>query len=534
RRHSTRDVQGWVDQLSAKQQVLQEGRIQMPYPANEQRTRTLLAHGRYESMVELVADVEPLLPIGAWGYEQSREGTINRELRRALLSGDDAGAEDLWVRANGNMPLWEWFADPLAPELFELLTSKMVGVVANGLSRISLQNALPLKGFSKLLQSLLRRHKTAALAAISAREAVFGGDHQQAQSLVAILSKDDWVYTQALVAFVGHDIAKAVALYARALATERKGRGTNKLVPLAPEAFFLPLAFLLSSQKSRPPQALRLIKLAADQGYFRSDLPWSGWPHLSRLVDAKAELALPGAHPVAVLIEALSCWWRGLDLDGTERLKAISKARECGWNWIADELANGPKGRGLASLRTVRPEWERRLEALVETFAPAKTPLPRTDKRLAWTLTTYGRQVHLEAREQVRRKTGWSVGKPIACKRLPISPDLPTTPADQALIKALRSRTYRSYRGYPETEYTWDAKVAWPALAGHPAIFDVDGQALTIVENKPRLLCRSVEGGTALSIDPPFDREGPQAHAVGNGYEVTIFSKQHARVAEIV
>ncbi|MEL6347536.1 MAG: DEAD/DEAH box helicase [Myxococcota bacterium] len=392
-------------------------------------------------------------------------------------------------------------------------------------------------GLWNLIYQLAEENPTHSPAMVAAANAsLLHGEHDRAAAYLGRLDADQGLYSRGLWALINGDVDQAVKQYARALAAERKQQGTPKVLPRDPASVFLPLAYLLSTKKTRGQQAQRLIVQAADAGLVVAEAPWGGWDHLTALDEVLPDDGLRCVHPVAVLLEGLCTWWRGKELSPRHHETAIAAAHACDWGWIADELVCGEQGEGLGSLRAVRADWEHRLTLLSAVLQnqPAVSTSP-TDARLAWTLETGRGWMSLDAREQLWRKGKWTVGRKVAYARL-LGGGIPqsATPADAALIRALRVEHSRSYRGYPEVEYFWEPDVAWPALIGHPAIFDGKRRPLTIVGITPRLVSKRVKGKTVVRVEPPPSGERVRVVKIGNGYEVTVFTAEQLRIAEVV
>ncbi|MFT4978545.1 MAG: hypothetical protein ACI8S6_004455, partial [Myxococcota bacterium] len=532
RKPSTALIQPWITDLARRGLVNQSGRVEPVKPASELRARSLLRSGRYAEVAQWVASAEPLQP-PSWSSEVSRRGTIAREYRRAIHSGNISTVTALQKRARASV--WLWFCDPVDPDLLRMLSPSVSTHIFRQLARASFHHALPAPGLRDLIYETVL--KQPELLETAACEAILYGEQDRADAFLRQLDRGAGLHTRALRALIEGDIKTAVSLYAKGLTADRKQQGSPKVLPAASSSLFLPLAYLLSSSKSRGSQALRLIEMASSTDLITAKLPWGGWDHLRTLNEPSTDDGLACTHPVAVLLEGLCTWWRGEKLSTARREAAIETAQACGWGWIADELVCSEEGEGLGSLREVRAEWAHRLELLAELLGekPAKAR-PLADKRLAWTLEEGAGWLNLEAREQLRRAGGkWSVGRKVSCARLLGSGSPPTTTAtDRALISALRSETHRSYRGYPETEYLWEPTIAWPALVGHPAVFDPKGRALTIVGIKPRIVVKRTRGKSTVRIEPPATDKRVKVVKVGNGYEVTVFTAEQLRIAEVI
>ncbi|MFT5685195.1 MAG: superfamily II DNA or RNA helicase, partial [Myxococcota bacterium] len=531
---TTATVQPLVTALVNSGAVTQSSRVEPVYPDCELRARALLRSGRYEKVVGWVADAEPLKPMSRWGHDESRTGTSVREYRRALHRGDVEALTDL--RRRVRVGVWRWFAKPMAIDLLRMLPPSTATDVLKILSVVSFQHALPAPALSNLIYESVP--KQPALLETAIFETLLHGETDRADAFLGLLDKDAGLHLRALRALIEGNLKVATSLYAKGLTADRRRHGTPKVVPMEPAALFLPLAYMLSSSKSRGSQAVRVIELADKEDLVIAELPWGGWKHVATLNEPGAESELACTHPVAVLLEGLCTWWRGETLDPARHKAAIEKASACGWGWVADELTCGAGGEGLSSLRIVRTEWAHRLDLLAELLGekPAKMKAKtKAEKRLAWTLSTNRRGLSLEAREQLSRGKKWSVGRKVAHTRLLGTGTPPTTtPADRALIAGLRSETSRSYRGYPEVWYSWDPEVAWPALVGHPAIFDKDENPLTIIRIPPRIVVKKVKGTSTVSIEPALTDGTVKVVKVGNGYEITVFTKEQQRVAEII
>lgn len=533
RRPTSTTIQNWLAELIRKKLASHPGRVEPTHPQAELRARVLIKSGRYEEVAAWVAQAEPLEPPSRWGIENARPGTLARELRRAFVRGDMKAVEQLQRRKPSG--LWHWFCEPVDTELLQTLQPPISAYVLRKLSQTSFHHARPAPGLRQLIyQTALDQP---ALLETAAFEAILTGEQDRADALLGRMDKKAGMHTRALRALLDGDVEGATKLYAKGLTADRKRQGSNKAFPQEDASLFLPLVYLLSSAKSRGPQALRLIEQARRVGLVRPALPWGGWEHLPALDDASYTDGDPCEHPAAVLLEGLCAWWRGEPLDAARRGAAVEAAEACGWGWIADELVCSEAGEGLGGLREVRARWAERLGELEALLSEESAPTGTREgagKRLAWFLTVGDGWVDLDAREQVSRGAGWSKGRKVSCARLLGSGTPPvTTPADKAIIAALRYED-RTYRGYPDIYYFWEPDALWPALVGHPAVFDEAGSPLTIVSVEPRLLRRRSGGASTIVVDPPIAAGRVRAVKVGNGYEVTALNDKQAQFAEIV
>ncbi|MCB9678225.1 MAG: DEAD/DEAH box helicase [Alphaproteobacteria bacterium] len=513
--------------------LVHDGRYALADP--EPHFRRLWSEGRVFEIYAALGEVEPFFT--RYGYIESGAHVIQRALRRALLAGDDETVRVILKSARGNvfLDLRRWFLDPLDASMLERLTDMGVRLVVGQLVEQSVHWREPLGELHDWAAS--REHRSPGRRTVAGRLHLLGGRLDLARAVLADLPEDEALECRAMLALLDGDARAATRLYAAHLAAARKLYG-NDYVPHAPEAVYLPVAYVLDGTKSRIKQAQAVIERAWKGGFIGPDRLATGWTHVAGLVDPTAA-TIPSSHPVSVVLEALVACWRGESLDSLRANRAIEELRALGLVVFADAIEAGADGP-VARLRSVRPAWKDSLAALERALgaAPSKTEeVQGPDERLAWTLTLYrGVEPHLEARVQKARKDGWSAGRKVADTRLHgvEDPTLPWTPADRTLASAIRKRTYRGWSGYPEVEYAWDPYATWRALVGHPCVFDANGTPLRVVKRTPVLRVVEEAGGLRVALEPAVDVGSVRVERVGNAFEVILLESDQRAAAEVI
>jgi hypothetical protein len=518
-----------VSALASKGLLIHKNRLWVPRETAEKRVRAHIRAGTYAELVESVNEADPRR--GFYGYGSSNTDLGRRQARVALHQGDRARWDvlsDTILAAD----IAHWFIEPFAGDLLDGLLPPLRASVLGAIAQRLFLSAIPSEEFWVYLTQILEREPSLPVVVATARQALYAGEPARAEDLLMDVPEVDAWYAHAQLALFAGDIKTACKRYSKGLAQARSTTRHPEPYPTDPDAYFLPLAFLLDSGISRPKQAKRMIVLP----YQRDGGPWLGWRHLTQLVDADQDVDDCSDHPMAVLLQGLMAWWRGLDLAPGRAEAAAVRAESIGWSGVAEDLRLGVAGRSLVRLRSVQTDWERKLNAMHEVLGLAgDTPKQAAEgrKRLAWWVTELHGEVQLQPREQVRSTKGWSRGRPVALARL-VEGHPDATSADAAILAALRVAQTSGWGGTSQDVFSWSAVGVWPALASHPSVFDASGNALTIVLAKPRLIISDTAEGTQVRVLPTPTPAGLSVTPVGNGFEVTVFSADQLRVASVV
>lgn len=119
--------------------------------------------------------------------------------------------------------------------------------------------------------------------------------------------------------------------------------------------------------------------------------------------------------------------------------------------WV-DRAAEWHAAMGTKPLIDALPRvdpWERKLEALMRISDSVVTGRTDHDRQLVWWVAEHNRRVHLEPREQKRRKNGgWTKGRVVALHRLRNTADeMPwLTSRDLAVLNAITVETSWGYQ----------------------------------------------------------------------------------------
>ncbi|MDE0364093.1 MAG: DEAD/DEAH box helicase [Gammaproteobacteria bacterium] len=184
-------------------------------------------------------------------------------------------------------------------------------------------------------------------------------------------------------------------------------------------------------------------------------------------------------------------------------------------------------------------EWERSLKALEQLAYDAsrkerqkRAAASPAEKRLAWEVVDNGYEVSLSPREQRRNKKGaWSKGRRVALKRLETLDFL----RDEDLAAAAAVTVRRCWNS---VEHVLDGGRGLHALAGHPHLFNENGEPVDVVRREPELHIEEGADGNALVYVEPhgWDSEGAYSvlFASDNRIEVTRFTNDHRRLFNVV
>ena len=198
----------------------------------------------------------------------------------------------------------------------------------------------------------------------------------------------------------------------------------------------------------------------------------------------------------------------------------------------------------LVDLSVPEPAWRRALNAvaaLAEEDVVGEAAPSSASERLIWEWDTRGHSIDLTPFYQKQTRSGWSGGRKVGLARLydnfSDSAEFGfLTEEDLAICRTLEMSTWRSYRGYPETSYSFSDNSVARALVGHPRVF-VPGdreRPMEIVERTPQLkISKTTNGDVAVSIDPePDDSAASYRMQVESTHKVTFvfFSNKQLRV----
>jgi superfamily II DNA or RNA helicase len=312
------------------------------------------------------------------------------------------------------------------------------------------------------------------------------------------------------------------------------------------------LALLVSGTEPHLTQAEFLIKKLIGKGSrdAHSEVPYAHY-WLSKYLQHLTGRPLPNLkssdhafeHPASYLMRLLVAAWfpapdRSFWANEAELNQVQLSAQTLGYHWFKreltaiqhrlqkerkhSELVISEQGTLVALVKHKEP-WEQTLDSLVRLAAKdslAKAPkesVVEGSERLAWCVHEYSGQLHVEARLQSRKSSGYGRGRPVALQRLlpPVDPTLPINARDRAIIDHLSLRRY----AYGRDEISFGDGVAL-ALVGHPHVFDsLDGLIhYQVKQGQIQLRCEQTDSGYRLRLEPSLTQG--MAHA---GLTMTSF-----------
>jgi len=508
--------------------------------------RRLQGTSRYGELHQVLSEVVPRRSY------HSELALLLRDLRWAMLCGDvDIFQEllSLLREDHEHVNLGYWVLDPLDTSRLLDTPGPIAGTLFAHLTDIEWRGVRDLGPIDELLDTVLERGPACAeLRRAAARRCLLRGEVARAQSLLGDLEDEEALYLRGWAHLAAGDPAASVKRYAKALATHRRRSGRNAAVPLGPEGVFVGLAFMLQGSAARSKQAAGLVAVARKVHIERF---WAGSAYRAlgdlhtALHQGEATPPPPGEHhPATTLLDTLRTVWADEPLpEGVAQ--AMEAASGVGWSWIVDELeaakgerSDRPGLTPLVSHREQTSKWERRLATLESLAHGAAEPDPASTAathRIAWVLTHRpGVWVHLKARHQKHGRAGWSVGRKVALSRLCDKPETVAglTVDDYGILAAVRRRTHRTWRGYRKEELTFSHDETWAALVGHPTVFNDDGEPITIVERRPRIVLERAGKQLVLALDPPMEDRVVVAEEPPNHFAVTAYDKRQAELAD--
>ena len=492
---------------------------------------------------------------------------------------------------------WSWLARPGVAHLLTELPERYADQAIAGCFTEVVRTAAPvepiLEAYGKSRAD--RARHAAAVAFIR----VLQGDHDGALAVFEELPDDlrtskpartGLASTRALLATLRGDDALAVRHIDEAIASERAGTRKRNVFPRC-SAFTLSLLSLVrdhtpaNAAKSdhllrvggkldRDPLFLNGVSLAVHVRNGGS-LYWSrvrGDPTLGRLFEGLSACWAddfpeddPGGRFAAVFqlganagaygyrwlsiecLEVYRRWWRAVGRTELELAEAAGfKDRT---NTPAKLTASVHKELGtttLASLVTPVPQWEYALRGIEQVAYEASKRRPRRKKkavagpqrRLAWILGQDGTgRVEASPREQRAYKNGgWSKGRPVALKRLKSQAATMDFLIDQD--RAAAAKVVQNPNRWSSLPAHYLPVAGICALAGHPFVFNEEGDPVEVVPREPELLVTEDDGLVKAHIDPHVDKATTDSHnilvASDVRFEVTRFTPGHKKLCAAI
>ena len=363
---------------------------------------------------------------------------------------------------------------------------------------------------------------------------------------------------RALVAMLRGDDDAAAEHIAQALAALRGGR--KRL--LFPEARAFALSLLALARLDTSASRELLESIAAARLWTQ---PQHAGLHLAQsAAQVKAKSQPSGLEPAGTGLHGMlagvhACWLdETLDGDALASLRRLrARANDNGYAWVAAECgevlrrlapeeetaapADSPRHEhlGSATLTTLAVPtgtWEQSLavlEALAETpdGDGDSEPAAESSGRLVWSVVVRTGSVWLDARAQRRNASGsWTKGTSKGAKRLAAESTQMDFLLDQdkAAIAAASTRQV-----WGKKDHYFGLR-SLHALAGHPLVFDADGNTLEVVRREPELsVAHAADGGVVVRVEPyraGTDGAYAMRMAAPGRCEVTHFTPEHQRL----
>ena len=496
--------------------------------------------------------------------------------RRHLVSRDFDGLDDL-VDEYDTEP-WGMLADPLRADLISALPEHHISSALTGCLDHTIANLLPPEPLLELclekgVAALPHMHDVAFVRVLQGRfadaENTFAALPPSARDSKA--ARTGLASTQAFIATLRGDDEAALRGIQAALAHEKAG--TRKRLVFVPcHAFALSLLALVRTDTPTSRELLGQTLRAAertDDGRFTDDLDL-----VTNATRAKAKRGVFSHTPTTPRLDALfdgllSCWLDDFHPNPERRRALLTRLRgqaaTSGYAWVAAEceevlrryaIRHGKRDAAkaaakqtalaheqlrtstLADLALPVPQWEFSLKELEQLAhdAKAKTGRGKTKavakRRLAWDLQTAYDDILLEVREQRQLKNGeWSKGRRVAFKRLATDSSNMDflLQQDRDAVAALSARQY-----WGGGQDLFAGQPSLFALAGHPHVFNRDGDPVDVVRREPELsIDEQEDGGVLVRVEPhagDSEREYRATLPTKTRCEVTRFTPAHKRL----
>ena len=474
---------------------------------------------------------------------------------------------------------WRFLAEPLAHDILARLPKRHIDHALAG----CLREVMGTASSAEPVIAACRRFATAPEVHVAdiAFIRVLQGRFEEAEDVFAALpaavrdvktATAGLAATRAVIAMLRGDDAAARRYIDVCVQAERAGTRRRNVFPDFP-AFALSLLSLVRIDSPESHALLtQLLRTAERQALQHGD-------EVGLVIDA---VSAQSGHAVYlrvvlspcfdVLADGLRCCWMGTPsghgFEGwlllMERYR--SRAQANGFAWVAAECAatmsqvvelsgehDGAVADGqslhaalgtqsLTSLAVPVPTWERSLKALEQLAYDAKNdqsqkrdPKAMAPRRLVWDVVDAAYGIQLQPKEQRQTKGGaWSKGRKVALKRLAAEAGSMAFLREQDLAAAAAISVQR-YWG--SVEYALGARGLF-ALAGHPHVFNWDGNPVDIVRRDPEMRIDEGDDGRAVVVIEPHGWETEGEYGINkvsdSRYEVTRFTADHRRLFDVI
>ena len=503
------------------------------------------------------------------------DGEDDMQFRRHLVSRDFDSLDKLYDVYD--TPPWGMLADPLRADLISTLPQRHVASALAGCLERTIAALLPPDPLIEVCQA---KGLAAVLLDDIAFIRVLQGRFDDAENVFATLppsardskaARTALAATQAFIATLRGDDEGALRGIQAAMAHEKAGT-RKRNVFVCCHAFALSLLALVRNDTPTTRDLFEQTLRAAervDNERFTDDLDL-----VANAARAKSKRGVFSTTPTKPRLDALfdgllSCWLDDFHPNPEHRRALLTRLRDQaatgGYAWVAAEceevlrrytLRHGRKAaaeaaakqtaRGheqlhtttLADLAVPLPEWEFSLKELEQLAHDAKAKASGgkakavSKRRLVWDLQTAYDDILLDVREQRQLKNGdWSKGRRVAFKRLATESSTMDFLLEQDR-DAIAALSARQYWGGGQDLYAGQPSLF--ALAGHPHVFNRDGEPMDVVRREPELSIDEQDDGQVLVRVEPHagdsEREYRATLPTKVRCEVTRFTPAHRRL----
>ena len=265
-----------------------------------------------------------------------------------------------------------------------------------------------------------------------------------------------------------------------------------------------------------------------------------------------------GAAPLPLLLGQMALNWALKNGDQTHLHMGLQSARAYGYRWLEAEYLATLRRFSSANNRNRRlgyppkpvdewhapmvdclvalPDWKAGLISLKRIRrGPPKNAKkqPKREKRLAWLVRVNADRPELEAREQLRtRSGGWSKGRKVGIERLVEGRDLRyLSQRDWDVCEAIPD-------GYEYHRDGYDFRSAFGVLVGHPNVFHLDSPTtpVEIVRTAPQVHVSQQGQGIVVRLNPPPPKTGDSIVRAESDTRISFmaFQRHHLEIHGIV
>lgn len=253
--------------------------------------------------------------------------------------------------------------------------------------------------------------------------------------------------------------------------------------------------------------------------------PWQEGPRLLRELSQQANLA--GFHWIAAEATLLrNTLYPDAKNVTTDRILEIYQTQQL------QPLFSGNGGAAN--------NWERSLKALQQLGNGTAPQAAAQGKeiRLTWCICNQGSTTSIVPIEQKQGAKGWSKGRNVALKRLLEDTGKLDflTPQDRSAAACIRKERGYSYGYYAQTSYEFDTIKTLKSLIGHPLLFNLDDEPMTIASGAFALSVRKKKKGLSVTLEPQMSDTGTSFYRWDSPNRLLLYepSAEQRKIADII